>query len=75
MKNPSHSFWMRALAAGLIAAIASCSNDRDPVPRPTFDLFVIDQFGATADDTEPVEINDREFTFGEDPSAFDDLLR
>lgn len=54
--------------------------DPDPDPDPTgdnFNDFVIDLVqNNTADDTDPVEINDLDFEFDEeeDPAAFDELF-
>lgn len=49
-----------------------------PVEPPTsFTQFVKDQFAGTADNTDPVEINDVDFDFdnADNPQAFDDLLQ
>lgn len=52
--------------------------DPDPDPPPTgdtFNAFVIDLVqNDTADDSDPVEINDLDFEFDEDPAAFDELF-
>ena len=63
--------------ASLALVAGACSSDDDDgqTPEtPTFEAFVLEQFDATADDTEPVPINDRSFTFGEDPSIFGGLF-
>ncbi len=66
-------------------ALAGCgSSSSDPVvvipppPPPTdFTTFVKDQFAATSDLTDPVEVADEDFVFQdeENPSAFDNLLQ
>lgn len=75
------------LAIGAVG-LAACGSDRNftppPVPDPgpppvqteSFTMFVKDQFADTADNTDPVEINDVEFDFdnSDNPSAYDDLL-
>lgn len=50
-----------------------------PAPEPVvvdFTRFVIDQFAATADDTEPESVDDTDFEFNdqENPDAFSGLL-
>ncbi|QDV08951.1 hypothetical protein Poly30_45070 [Planctomycetes bacterium Poly30] len=72
---------MRCLTLGLLSLCgAACSSDDDsngggdPPQEATFNTFVLQQFSDTADDTEPVSINDTTFTFNEDPNAFDSLL-
>ncbi|MGB5579560.1 MAG: hypothetical protein WBM54_05125 [Woeseia sp.] len=79
------------LALGTFGLAACGSNNADsipvfetpptppapPVPPQSYTLFVKDQFANTADNTDPVEINDVDFNFdnAENPRAFDDLLR
>ncbi len=49
-----------------------------PPPPPTdFTTFVTDQFAATSDTTDPVEVDDEDFAFADDenPNAFDSLLQ
>ena len=61
-------------------AVAGCSGGTDPAaPAPQgadFAGFVQDQFAATADDTDPVDINGIDFVGLDDdnPNAFDNLL-
>lgn len=82
----------RALIAGLLLAagfaLVGCGSSSDapppvdpppPPPPPTvvdFSQFVRDQFAATADDTDPVSIDETEFSFADmdNPDALDDLL-
>ncbi len=50
-----------------------------PEPEPTtvdFTAFVLDQFAATADDSDPESVDDIDFEFNdqEDPDAFSELL-
>ena len=49
--------------------------DPDPVDN-SFATFVIDQFAATSDKTDPEDVDDREFTFddGQNPDAFNELF-
>lgn len=66
-----------ALLLGLVLAGCSGSSGGDPVAQPQVDLgqFVRGQIAATADTTEPIELNDIDF---DDQTAFDpflDLLR
>ncbi len=69
-----------------VIALAACDNDDDnpmsgPPPNPPppaatdFSEFVREQFAATADDTDPVGVDETEFDFSEDPMAYDDLLQ
>lgn len=65
-----------------VAACGSGSNNvpivmpPPPPPAPTsFNRFVVDQFAVTADDTDPVAVDDEDFAFDEDPAAFDSLLQ
>jgi hypothetical protein len=49
-----------------------------PPPAPvSYTTFVKDQFANTANNTDPVEINDVDFAFdnADSPVAFDDLLQ
>jgi hypothetical protein len=78
------------LAVGIAFAtlgLAGCDNDDDrmsgPDPEPpppppaavNFTTFVKDQFAATADGTGPVEVDEIEFEFSDDPATYDDLLQ
>lgn len=79
----------RLLTGALVLAFAlvGCGSDGSsqvavppppppPPPAPTsFNQFVVDQFAATADDTDPVAVDDEDFAFDEDPAAFDSLLQ
>lgn len=80
------SLFAGALIASLfVAACGSSGNDTPvvmppppppPPPAPTsYNQFVVDQFAATADDTDPVAVDDEDFAFDEDPAAFDSLLQ
>lgn len=79
---------LATLVFGVIA-LAGCDSDSDlapqqpappPAPPPpetvSYTQFVVDQFAATADDTDPVSIEGTDFDFDseDDPGAFDDLL-
>ncbi len=71
----------------LTLVLAGCgSSGSDPVvvtpppapPPPTdFTTFVVDQFAATSDTSDPVEVDDEDFAFSDDenPNAFDSLLQ
>lgn len=87
MKN---SFARHGTAMLLVfALLTGCGSDSpDPVivipppppppPPPmatSFNQFVVDQFAATAEDTDPVAVDDEDFAFDEDPAAFDSLLQ
>lgn len=76
------------LASGALGLAAcgggSVSSPRVELPTPppppppiSYTTFVKDQFAATADNTDPAEINDIDFAFdnADDPGAFDDLLQ
>lgn len=66
-----------ALLAALAALAGACASDDDQggAPAATFDTFVLEQFASnTADDVDPVPINDLDFTFNDEPGAFDALL-
>jgi hypothetical protein len=81
---------LSGLLAGLLLAVAGCdsnsyggSSTMPPPPPPPpppqatdFAGFVKDQFAATADDTDPVDVDDEDFAFSDqdDAAAFDDLL-
>jgi hypothetical protein len=68
--------------ASLLLAMTACDSSNyggsPPVPPQATDFtgFVKDQFAATADDSDPVEVDEVDFTFDDqdDPAAFDDLL-
>lgn len=61
-------------AAALLLSACNSSDDDDTPPPPQFSEFVTDLIDSTADDTEPVSIDDRTFTFSEDPATFDALF-
>lgn len=78
------------IAVAACIVVAGCSDGQrnnappgmmEPEPAPpapvSFTGLVKDQFAATADDTDPVEINeiDIDFDSQSDPAAFDDLLQ
>lgn len=71
----------------LLGACGSDNNGAVQVPPPPpppppppmavdFTPFVKAQFAATADDTDPVAVDDTDFDFNDEdnPDAFDDLL-
>lgn len=66
------------LAGGLF--LASCggggggSDDDDDDGPPLFSSFVLDLIEETADDTDPESLEGLEFTFDEDPTAYDELF-
>ena len=68
--------------AGLVTiGLAACDDGMmggpDPEPPPAVDstAWVMDQFATTADDTDPVDVDETEFEFSDDPAAYDDLLQ
>ena len=76
-----------AMVIGGVVTLSACGSDSNPPvvveppppppPAPvSFSGFVKDQFAATADDTDPEEVDgiDFEFDADDDPDAFDDLL-
>jgi len=64
------------LAAGCSSGGSDTPVVMPPPPAPTsFNQFVDDQFAATADDTDPVSVDDVDFAFDEDPAAFETLLQ
>lgn len=72
------------LAASLALGACDSSNggggggNAPPPVTPdetAFNTFVRDQFTVTSDDNDPVPVDDTEFTFSDDPNAFDDLLQ
>ncbi len=69
---------LKLLLGVVLMGLAACGGgggggDTDAAPT-NFTAFVKDLLSATAEDTEPVEINDLEFSFDEDPGAFDGVL-
>ncbi len=75
----------RLCFAGLVSiGLAACDNyddgmtgGPDPEPPAPVDLttWVKNQFATTADDTDPVDVDETEFEFSDDPAAYDDLLQ
>lgn len=76
------------LASLGVIGLAGCDNDDDdpqlggppsppapPAAGVEFSQFVKDQFAATADDTDPVPVDDTDFEFSDDPTAYDDLFQ
>jgi hypothetical protein len=84
MRKKSLFVAIAMLASG--TALFGCGSDNDPPatepppppPEPeavVFNQFVKDQFAATADDHDPVAVDETEFSFDDDdPNAFDELL-
>lgn len=77
------------LALGAVS-LAACGSSNSSAPRVelppppppppapvSYTTFVKDQFATTANNTDPVEINDIDFAFdnADNPVAFDDLLQ
>ncbi|MEM7276737.1 MAG: hypothetical protein AAF385_01320 [Pseudomonadota bacterium] len=70
----------------LLGACSGGSGDAPSIPVPppppppppppiAFNMFVQDQFAATADNTDPVAVDDEDFAFDDDPAAFESLLQ
>ncbi|MFN0241632.1 MAG: hypothetical protein ACKVWV_01955 [Planctomycetota bacterium] len=64
----------RLLVFAIAVLGAACSSGSSG-GGTDFDAFVTDVVQSTADDTEPVQVNDKSFAFSEDPNAFDDLFQ
>lgn len=74
-----------AIAALGVSACSSGSSSSPPFVEPppppppaatVFTSFVQDQFAATSDSTDPVDVDEVEFDFAnEDPTAYDNLLQ
>lgn len=85
MRTPGLKLGLAGLVLSATMAISACdssdgggrNNEPPPVtPNETaFNDFVRDQFAVTPDDNDPVAVDDMEFTFNDDPNAFDDLLQ
>ena len=59
----------------LLVAAAGCNRGGGATPQPTgFPQFVREQVNATADDTDPVDINGIDFVDRFAGDGFDDLL-
>ncbi len=78
----------KLLSIGLLMVVISgCENSSGgaPVvavqpssPSPTdFSTFVVDQFAATSDTTDAVDVDEADFSFADDenPHAFDSLIQ
>ncbi|HEY0680739.1 MAG TPA: hypothetical protein VGD45_00265 [Steroidobacter sp.] len=53
-------------------------NNPPPAPGPTgtaFTAFIKAQLTQTSDTAEPIDVNDRQFEFDENETAFDDVLQ
>jgi hypothetical protein len=74
------SFCLRLLLVlGLSLAIAGCGGGGNGDVPPggstnlNFAAFISAMISATAENTDPAELNNLGFTFSEDPAAFGDL--
>ena len=70
-----------AISLLVVFVLVGCGggNGGTPPPEPEdnrvdFNGFVVEQINNTAENTDPVEINDTEFVFSEDENAFDSVL-
>lgn len=64
------------LASAILALGTSCSGSHRDDPAPTnFTSFVQGIVSSTSETAEPVSIDGREFSFSEDPAAFDALFQ
>ena len=69
--------------AGIATIIlAACDGggmyEPDPSEPPAavdMTSFVKEQFAATADDSDPIEVDETEWEVSEDPTAYDELLQ
>ncbi len=67
------------VATALLATLAACGGNGNPQAvelGSDFTSFVERQFAATADNTDPVSVNNLQFRFPDqgNPAAFDQLL-
>jgi len=74
------SFPKKAGALALLAVVSlyACGgggDDDDDDQPPEFSQFVLGLFDQTADDTQPVKVNGKDFTFDKDPDAYDELFQ
>lgn len=78
MTNPRALVVAVSIALFLTGCFDGSNGSRESETEvSSFSTFVKDLFGATSDTTEPVQINDREFTFDDqdNETAFDDLIQ
>jgi hypothetical protein len=82
--------WISLCACLATLAVAGCGggsggyadDNGNPGPQPqpppsgaaAFVPFVKEQFAATSDQTDAVELNDREFSFDEDEDAYSSMF-
>ncbi len=62
------------LASSGFALLCACSSGGGGDDKPSFAAFVKKQIQTSADDTEPVEISGKDFSFPQKENAFDDIL-
>ena len=76
MNNKPIGLALLALVA--CTAITGCSDSGTSAPPAATDFtgFVTDQFAATADNTDPEQVDDKDFEFNDqdNPDAFSGLL-
>jgi len=69
----------RLVALVAVALAASCGSGGSTSivakPKTNLENFVRKLISQTSDRTEPVSIDDKAFTFSEDPHAYDDLFQ
>lgn len=51
------------------------NDNGSPPDGASFTSFVKDQIAKTSDTSEPIEVNDRQFQFDDNETAFDDVLQ
>lgn len=70
-----HSRWVTRVGLALsFVALASCGGGGDDDSQTSFQGFVTNLAGTPVEDGDPVSIDGLDFTFTEDPHAFDALF-
>lgn len=67
--------FLLAGAAALVLAFGSCGGGSSKTKPTNFNAFVNSIATTQSDTAEPVDVNGTQFTFSEDPAAFDALFQ